>query len=205
MENKIESLELEEMRQQMMSLREQLDKQIVLNEQLLKDNTMKKVKSINRYGYVTLLSFIPAFAGLSVVQYRFGLSFTLCAFFVITVVIVTFSYYWSSQRIKDSDFSTKSVKEIVSTLISMKKNNRKIRYMDIILSTIMVPWILYEIYANSFSKFIFKEGFPTYQFIGVNLTIFFSVLIAFILICNKYYNKNQQNINDMIEMLKEKE
>ena len=50
MENRIESLELEEMRQQMMSLREQLDKQIVLNEQLLKDNTMKKVKSINRYG-----------------------------------------------------------------------------------------------------------------------------------------------------------
>ena len=130
MENRIESLELEEMHQQMMSLREQLDKQIVLNEQLLKDNTMKKVKSINRYGYVTLLSFIPAFAGLSFVQYRVGLSFTLCAFFVITVVIVTFSYYWSSQRIKDSDFSTKSVKEIVSTLISMKKNNRIIRYID---------------------------------------------------------------------------
>ena len=205
MENRIESLELEEMRQQMMSLREQLDKQIVLNEQLLKDNTMKKVKSINRYGYVTLLSFIPAFAGLSVVQYRFGLSFTLCAFFVITVVIVTFSYYWSSQRIKDSDFSTKSVKEIVSTLISMKKNNRIIRYIDFILSAIMIPWMLYEIYANSFSKFIFKEGFPTYLFIGTNLVIFFSTFIAFLLIDIKYYNKYQKNISDMIEMLKEKE
>ncbi len=205
MENKIESLELEEMRQQMMSLREQLDKQIVLNEQLLKDNTMKKVKSINRYGYVTLLSFIPAFAGLSVVQYRFGLSFTLCAFFVITVVIVTFSYYWSSQRIKDSDFSTKSVKEIVSTLISMKKNNRIIRYIDFIVSAIMIPWMLYEIYANSFSKFIFKEGFPTYLFIGTNLVIFFSILIALLLIDIKYYNKHQKNISDMIEMLKEKE
>ena len=148
---------------------------------------------------------IPAFTGFCVVDYRFGLSFTFKVFAVITVVVIAYLEYWSSQRIKDSDFSTKSVKEIVSTLISMKKNNRKIRYMDIILSTIMVPWILYEIYANSFSKFIFKEGFPTYQFIGVNLTIFFSVLIAFILICNKYYNKNQQNINDMIEMLKEKE
>ena len=205
MENRIESLELEEMRQQMMSLREQLDKQIVLNEQLLKDNTMKKVKSINRYGYVSLLALIPAFTGLCIVNYRFGLSFIFCAFAVITVVVFAFLEYWSSQRIKDSDFSTKSVKEIVSTLISMKKNNRKIRYIDIILTAIIVPWILYEIYANSFSKFIFKEGFPTYQFIGVNLTIFFSVLIAFILICNKYYNKNQQNINDMIEMLKEKE
>lgn len=205
MENRIESQELEDMRQQMMSLREQLDKQIVLNEQLLKDNTMKKVKSINRYGYVTLLSFIPAFAGLSVVQYRFGLSFTLCAFFVITVVIVTFSYYWSSQRIKDSDFSTKSVKEIVSTLISMKKNNRIIRYIDFIVSAIMIPWMLYEIYANSFSKFIFKEGFPTYLFIGTNLVIFFSILIALLLIDIKYYNKHQKNISDMIEMLKEKE
>ena len=200
MENRIESLELEEMRQQMLSLREQLDKQIVLNEQLLKDNTMKKVKSINIYGYISLLMLIPAFTGFCIMDYRFGLSFTFKVFAVITVVVIAYLEYWSSQRIKDSDFSTKSVKEIVSTLISMKKNNRKIRYMDI-----MVPWILYEIYANSFSKFIFKEGFPTYQFIGVNLTIFFSVLIAFILICNKYYNKNQQNINDMIEMLKEKE
>ena len=76
MENRIESLELEEMRQQMMSLREQLDKQIVLNEQLLKDNTMKKVKSINIYGYISLLMLIPAFTGFCIVDYRFGLSFT---------------------------------------------------------------------------------------------------------------------------------
>ena len=205
MENKIESLELEAMRQQMMSLREQLDKQIVLNEQLLKDNTMKKVKSINIFGDVSLLMLIPAFTGLCIVQYRFGLSFTFCAFFVVTVVVTAFLYYWSSQRIKDSDFSNKSVKEIVSTLISMKKNNRIIRYMDIILSMIIIPWILYEIYANSFSKFIFNEGFPTYLFIGINLTIFFSIFIAFILIDIKYFNKYQQNINDMIEMLKEKE
>lgn len=205
MENRIESLELEEMRQQMLSLREQLDKQIVLNEQLLKDNTMKKVKSINIYGYVSLLMLIPAFVGICIVNYRFGLSFTFCAFFVITVVIVTFSYYWSSQRIKDSDFSTKSVKEIVSTLISMKKNNRIIRYIDFIVSAIMVPWMLYEIYVNGFSKFIFKEGFPTYLFIGTNLVIFFSTFIAFLLIDIKYYNKYQKNISDMIEMLKEKE
>ena len=205
MENRIESLELEEMRQQMLSLREQLDKQIVLNEQLLKDNTMKKVKSINIYGYISLLMLIPAFTGFCIVDYRFGLSFTFKVFAVITVVVIAYLEYWSSQRIKDSDFSTKSVKEIVSTLISMKKNNRKIRYMDIILSTIMIPWMLYEIYANSFSKFIFKEGFPTYLFIGTNLVIFFSILIALLLIDIKYYNKHQKNISDMIEMLKEKE
>lgn len=205
MENRIESLELEEMRQQMLSLREQLDKQIVLNEQLLKDNTMKKVKSINIYGYVSLLMLIPAFTGFCIVDYRFGLSFTFKVFAVITVVVIAYLEYWSSQRIKDSDFSTKSVKEIVSTLISMKKNNRIIRYIDFIVSAIMVPWMLYEIYANSFSKFIFKEGFPTYLFIGTNLVIFFSTFIAFLLIDIKYYNKYQKNISDMIEMLKEKE
>ena len=205
MENKIESLELEEMRQQMMSLREQLDKQIVLNEQLLKDNTMKKVKSINMYGYVSLLMLIPAFVGICIVNYRFGLSFTFCAFFVITTVVTAFLDYLSSQRIKDSDFSTKSVKEIISTLISMKKNNQRIRCIDVILATITAPWILYEIYANSFSKFIFNEGFPTYLFIGINLTISFSIVIALITIGTKYYNNYQKNISDMIEMLKEKE
>lgn len=205
MENKIESLELEEMRQQMMSLREQLDKQIVLNEQLLKDNTMKKVNSINMYGYVSLLMLIPAFVGICIVNYRFGLSFTFCAFFVITIVVTAFLDYLSSQRIKDSDFSTKSVKEIISTLISMKKNNQRIRCIDVILATITAPWILYEIYVNSFSKFIFNEGFPTYLFIGINLTIFFSIVIALITIGTKYYNNYQKNISDMIEMLKEKE
>lgn len=205
MENRIESLELEEMRQQMLSLREQLDKQIVLNEQLLKDNTMKKVKSINMYGYVSLLMLIPAFVGICIVNYRFGLSFTFCAFFVITTVVTAFLDYLSSQRIKDSDFSTKSVKEIISTLISMKKNNQRIRCIDVILATITAPWILYEIYANSFSKFIFNEGFPTYLFIGINLTISFSIVIALITIGTKYYNNYQKNISDMIEMLKEKE
>ena len=205
MENRIESLELEEMRQQMLSLREQLDKQIVLNEQLLKDNTMKKVKSINIYGYISLLMLIPAFTGFCIVDYRFGLSFTFKVFAVITVVVIAYLEYWSSQRIKDSDFSTKSVKEIVSTLISMKKNNQRIRCIDVILATITAPWILYEIYANSFSKFIFNEGFPTYLFIGINLTIFFSIVIALITIGTKYYNNYQKNISDMIEMLKEKE
>ena len=87
----------------------------------------------------------------------------------------------------------------------MKKNNQRIRCIDVILATITAPWILYEIYANSFSKFIFNEGFPTYLFIGINLTISFSIVIALITIGTKYYNNYQKNISDMIEMLKEKE
>lgn len=205
MENRIESLELEEMRQQMLSLREQLDKQIVLNEQLLKDNTMKKVKSIHIYGYVSLLTLIPPLFVLNYGYCRNVLSFAFCVIVFIILVIMSFFEYWSSQRIKDSDFSTKSVKDIVSTLISMKKSNQIENYICFVLVAIIIPWLLYEIYANSWSKFIFKEGFHTYQFIGINLTIYFSFLIFVGFIVMKYYKKHQQNISDMIEMLKEKE
>lgn len=62
MENKIESLELEEMRQQMNALKEQLDEQVKVNDEnitkLLKENT----RSFNNKGLKTLLvSLVCAF------------------------------------------------------------------------------------------------------------------------------------------------
>lgn len=52
---------------------------------------------------------------------------------------------------------------------------------------------------------MFAEGFPTYLFICTNSTIFLSILTVFILFGRKIDKKHQQNINQLIDMLKEQE
>ena len=75
MENNNVSLELEEMRLQMAALQKQLNERLKLDEQQLQDSTMKKINAINRYGYFELIGIIVAIISLSIVQYRFHISF----------------------------------------------------------------------------------------------------------------------------------
>ena len=204
MENNGTSLELEEMRLQMAALQKQLDERLKLDEELLKKNTInKKINSINRYGYFSLISIPMAITGLCIVQYRFHISLAFILIAIITISIITGLEFWSANRVKSIDISKKSVKEIVKTLISMKKCNQRIRLVDFLTTPIFISWLIYEIYVHSFSHFMFNEGFPTCLFICINSIIFFSILTILLLLCWKMYKKNQHNITEMIEMLKQ--
>ena len=206
MENNGTSLELEEMRLQMATLQKQLDERLKLDEDLLKKNTInKKINSINRYGYFSLIGIPMAFAGLCIVQYRFHISLEFILVAILSVLIITGLDFWSANRVKSVDFSKKSVKEIVKTLISMKKCNQRIRLVDFLTTPIFISWLIYEIYVHSFSHFMFNEGFPTCLFICINSIIFFSILTILLLLCWKMYKKNQLNITEMIEILKDQE
>ena len=206
MENNGIILELEEMRLQMATLQKQLDERLKLDEELLKKNTInKKINSINRYGYFSLIGIPIAIISFCIVQYRFHISFEFILIAIITGLIITGLEFWSANRVKSIDISKKSVKEIISTLISMKKNNQRIRLADLLTTAIIIPWLIYELYVHSFSYFMFDEGFPTCLFICVNSTIFFSCLTVILIFSSRIFKKHQRNITEMIEMLKEQE
>lgn len=206
MENNGIILELEEMRLQMAALQKQLDERLKLDEELLKKNTInKKINSINRYGYFSLTAIPIAIISFCIVQYRFHISFEFILIAIITGLIITGLEFWSANRVKSIDISKKSVKEIISTLISMKKNNQRIRLADLLTTAIIIPWLIYELYVHSFSYFMFDKGFPTCLFICVNSTIFFSCLTVILIFSSRIFKKHQRNITEMIEMLKEQE
>ena len=204
MENNNVSLELEEMRLQMAALQKQLNERLKLDEQQLQNSTMKKINSINRYGYFELIGLIVAIISIAIVQYRFHISFEFIACILPIIVLSSLFGFWLANRIRNTDLSKKSVKEITSTLISMKKQYQIYNIIGFIVGFfIIIPWMLYEIYVHSFSQFMFNEGFPTCLFICINSIIFFSILTILLLLCWKMYKKNQRNITEMIEMLKQ--
>ena len=199
-------MELEEMRLQMAALQKQLNERLKLDEQQLQNSTMKKINAINRYGYFELIGLIVAIISLSIVQYRFHISFEFIACILPIIVLTSLFGFWLANRIKNTDLSKKSVKEITSTLISMKKQYQIYNIIGFIIGFfIILPWMLYEIYVHSFSHFMFAEGFPTCLFICANATIMISVITVVIIFGIKMYKKQLRNITELIEMIKDKD
>lgn len=206
MEKNNVSLELEEMRLQMAALQKQLNERLKLDEQQLQNSTMKKINAINRYGYFELIGLIIAIICYSIVQYRFHISFEFIACTLPILVLSSLFGFWLANRIKNTDLSKKSTKEIIRTLISMKKQYQIYNIIGFIIGFfIILPWMLYEIYVHSFSHFMFAEGFPTCRFICANATIMISGFTIGIIFCIKMYKKQLRNITEMIEILKDQE
>lgn len=199
------SIELEEMRLQMAALQKQLDERLKLNEQQLQKNTMKKINAINRYGYYELCGLIIGIACLSIVQYRFHISFEFIACTLPIVVLSSLFDYWLANRINNIDLSKKSAKELTSKLISMKKMYHKSFLLGIFLGFLIMLWMLHDIYVYNLSHFMFAEGFPTCLFICANATVMISVLTIGMILCTKMYKKQQRNISELIEMIKDKD
>lgn len=200
------SIELEEMRLQMAALQKQLNERLKLDEQQLQKNTMKKINAINRYGYYELCGLIIGIACLSIVQYRFHISFEFIACTLSIMVLSSLFDCWIANRINNDDLSKKSAKELTCKLISMKKMYHKSFLFEIFLCFfIFAPWIIYEIYVHSWSHFMFAEGFHTCLFICANATVMISVLTTGMISCTKTYKKRQRNISELIEMIKDKD
>lgn len=206
MEKNNVSLELEEMRLQMAALQKQLDERLKLDEQQLQNSTMKKINAINRYGYFELIGLIVAIISLSIVQYRFHISFEFITCTLLIIVLTSLFGFWLANRIKNTDLSKKSTKEIIRTLISMKKQYQIYNIIGFIIGFFIIfPWMLYEIYVHSFSHFMFADGFPTCRFICANATIMISVITIAIIFGTKMYKKQLRNISELIEMIKDKD
>lgn len=199
------SIELEEMRLQMAALQKQLDERLKLDEQQLQKNTMKKINAINRYGYYELCGLIIGIACLSIVQYRFHISFEFIACTLSIMVLSSLFDCWIANRINNDDLSKKSAKELTSKLISMKKMYHKSFLFEIFLCFLIFLWMLHDIYVYNLSHFMFAEGFPTCLFICANATVMISVLTIGMIFCTKMYKKQQRNISELIEMIKDKD
>ncbi len=190
----------------MAALQKQLNERLKLDEQQLQNSTMKKINAINRYGYFELIGLIVAIICYSIVQYRFHISFEFIACTLPILVLSSLFGFWLANRIKNTDLSKKSTKEIIRTLISMKKQYQIYNIIGFIIGFfIILPWMLYEIYVHSFSHFMFAEGFPTCRFICANATIMISGFTIGIIFCIKMYKKQLRNITEMIEILKDQE
>lgn len=200
--NNINSLELEEMRQQMTALKSQLDEQLQLNETTLQKNIMSKAKSVNSMGSRMLLVgvltaiFVPA-----IFYYMYDFSILCCTVTSLVVIADASLDYWSAHRIKPSDISGKNFSETTATLISMKKSNQWQLVIGIIVMIPLMIWWSVEMLDTKFFDFTTTPeavNMAKYSIIGCG--VIGSIIGLFIAM--RIYYKQKRNIDDLINMLK---
>lgn len=201
MENKIESPELEEMRQQMAELRQQLNEQLQLNEQQLHRNIISKTTGINNFGSWMLLGGImTGILAPALLYYMYGFSLWCCIATSVLCILDSSSDYWSAHRIKSKDLSTKSISEITRTLISMKKYNQKAFLIGLFaIIPIFIWWASELLHTHLFDYIKDSEIIETVSYISIGGFAFGGLLGTALAI--HLYRKQQRNIDNLIAML----
>lgn len=191
--NNIESLELEEMRQQMAELKSQLDQQLVVNEKKIKTSVKKELKSINNQYYATCFVDIVGF--ILLVYFNTKIHYFDTVFVILVGILAVVEVVGNKiicnalplRKLAENDFSTS-----IRALIKMKKLH-SIYYM------VMIPML-----AGTFTWEILVVvnlcSFDHNAVMRVFITAIICVIVCIVLFTYSYRKQNKK-INYMIEML----
>jgi len=195
----METLEMEEMRQQMMTLRQQLEKQVQVNDELVMKQLKKNVNSFKTKGLWMSIALIVATIPLYIFSWFYGISpaciWSLIAYFVLSAC---FNFY-VTQFVKDDNLLKDNLSETLNKFVKIKRITRIVNVFDYILCFITVGWLFYEImYVGQGGKYIPEEFKPW-------VVLQFLVLFAIgVWITMRYNLKQDKRLGEMIEMIREK-
>jgi hypothetical protein len=146
--------ELEQMRQQMDILKQKLDRQEIVNDQIIRQSMKSRMSWINKYRWIALLTipfvavcFLPAVCAPTSV---FG-GFMTWPLYIFTILIVAASTIadFIINRISDNTMMNSSLLEISEKLTKMKRLRRIQTIIGLIVIVIWLAWLMYEIYASA--------------------------------------------------------
>lgn len=140
--------EILEMREQLATLKKQLDTQEIINDRLLKDAMSRKLSSINRSAiWICAICLIMMPLGYLNFQ-RLGHSTALCiatsALFFISFVSILISHY----RLRKRDIYSGDLITVYQEVSRMRKIYKSWHYWSIPLLIVWFGWWEYEIYMN---------------------------------------------------------
>lgn len=197
MENKIESLELEEMRQQMNVLKAQLEEQVRVNDELVVKQLKKNTRSFNNIGTWTLIVGIVGIYPSYVYCNMYGVSMACFLTMVVGLIADGCYSYYVSHIVREKDFQECSFTKIVSKLIRTKKLMKTVEPIEYTSLLIFAAWLFYEtVFGNRFSHFS--------SFIQTKVVIGFTLGLALgLFIVVKEMKRRYQQIDGMIRTLSE--
>lgn len=140
--------EILEMREQLATLKKQLDTQEIINDRLLKDAMSRKLSSINRSAiWICAICLIMMPLGYLNFQ-RLGHSTALCiatsALFFISFVSILISHY----RLRKRDIYSGDLITVYQEVSRMRKIYKNWHYFSIPILVVWFGWWEYEIYMN---------------------------------------------------------
>lgn len=170
--------DLEELRSQISELKQRLDRESTLNEQLLHDSLKMKMTSVHRLVQKVITFGIIGVAAWIIVGMTWHLSPYFIAFTILMLLASTSAEYVIN-RMKYDEFTT-NLKDTVTRLVRMKKMRLR---QTIVGGTIIIfiwgPWLVYELSqhldAREFLPMIIGAAVGFVIGAGIGLNILFKM------------------------------
>lgn len=141
--------ELEEMRRQMQTLKDKLEKQEIVNEHIIKKSMKKNVDSIARRYYVLMavaLLMLPygywAFVMLSGFSHAFWIA--TC----VIMLICAAATYYNSRNVSNVDMTRNNLVEVGKRMARARKFDADWLFLGIPMIIAWLGWFVYEVYKQ---------------------------------------------------------
>ena len=146
--NSIEMNELNEMREQLATLKKQLNTQEIINDRLIKEAMSRKLSVLNNSAiWISVVCLVMIPLGYFNFQ-RMGHSTAFCiatsALFLICLIAIVVSHY----RIHKRDVFSGNLVTVYKEVARMKKIYKSWHYWSIPMLIVWFGWLEYEIYLN---------------------------------------------------------
>jgi len=157
-----ESFELENMHQQMETLKKKLDRQEIVNDRILRHSMKKTAGNISRRYYVIMavcLLMVPYSYWVFVRLTGFSVPFWI---FTCIVMLVCFAgTFYNSRILNDSNMMTNNLVDVRRRMARAKKFDADWLFLGIPLIIVFLGWFMYESYLlhpNAFFNGLFWAG-----------------------------------------------
>ena len=146
--NSIEMNELNEMREQLATLKKQLNSQEIINDRLIKEAMGRKLSALNNSAiWISVVCLVMIPLGYFNFQ-RMGHSTAFCiatsALFLICLIAIIVSHY----RIHKRDIYSGNLVTVYKEVARMKKIYKSWHYWSIPMLIVWFGWLEYELYLN---------------------------------------------------------
>ncbi len=197
MDNNINNdLQLQEMRQQMTELKQQLDRQQIVNEQLLRQSMTSKMSWIKRYIWVEAAMIPVLLLILAPVHAMLGLSWWLYGFLAV-MLVVDVAADFRINRIDRNQLLSGNLVEASRQLTQMKKHRAWAFALGLVGVIIWIIWFLIELKnCQGMQDSDFLNGFAQGGFIGGIIGGVIGLIVAWII-----YSKMQRTNDEVIRSI----
>ena len=162
MEKTIDFAELQELREQFNILSEKLEKQIIINETLIKESMKKKLSYVEKYYRWYFISYVlvaPAFAGILIYK---NAHLGVIIFAMVLLLCEAMLYYWEYRKLNPKDFMAMRFVDAMEKVSQFKK-----RY-NLVERVMLFPSIvLFVLYVGLVSNYTFDVGTIIYYLICI--------------------------------------
>jgi hypothetical protein len=203
MENNNMTTDLEQMRQQMETLKTKLDEQQIINDKLLKQSMKSKMNWIRNYILIELFAMLP-FIGIACASMQGDLHFSwwsYSALMLLILVDVLLDYRVNVTALKESDYEKDNLVETVKKLAKMKHQRWLQTVIGLPLGLLILGWMGTEIYLHA-SHTAENNMFLTVMLISCSIGFCIGIAIG-LTILHKMQKTNDELISQMKEITQE--